>query len=507
MKGVLLLSFEMLMTELPDLAQIANFRGGLGILGGDIKNGWCLDKKLTAIVPLYSNCWVNGHGVFYDTIAPKILTLDVLGNTVNVRNITNRNNVFLLGLECPSVFDYLYTDNRWRRLQQEILFGKTVPIVLKTLNIKPDIIWLNESHTAVVLPEIKKDPFSNGSKILFTIHTPELAGNERYDKEWFPELKVSDEFHNYFVQNGCMDFTLAAISMADRINGVCKEHSQTTQETYPKYTEKVCGIRNGSHQDTWQNPRLREAGDNIDRFKLWQIHQEIKKDSLDKLGLNFNLKNPIFGFARRLVSYKNQYDMIAPIIRAICAERGESVDTVFGKLEGLGMQFLCAGYVADSNCWAWINEFNKWMQDPLLNKNFVFLQRYDFELLKLFGWGLDLGLHCPIKKREACGTSTQRWTINGIPTITSKTGGDVEFISEFNPETHEGNGFFIDPYSSYTVYQKAKAYSQIYYETIEEKNDTLLYLMENTFESRKKIDITGTLKLYDNIFNSFVAVN
>jgi len=58
---VVMLSMEALMPDLPEPARGANFRGGLGILCGDI-------TRVTKIIPLYGGAWLNGEKISYEGI-------------------------------------------------------------------------------------------------------------------------------------------------------------------------------------------------------------------------------------------------------------------------------------------------------------------------------------------------------------------------------------------------------------------------------------------------------
>lgn len=145
---IVFVSMEMLIPEFPEPIRGANFRGGLGILAGDIVEG--LKKagiKAIGIVPFYSYRWANREKISYDSLAQQFFELEPASNRkVRVWKII-RGGGDVYGLECPEVYDVIYTDDRWKRLQQEALIGQTVPLLLKKLDIKPDILWFNESHS------------------------------------------------------------------------------------------------------------------------------------------------------------------------------------------------------------------------------------------------------------------------------------------------------------------------------------------------------------------------
>lgn len=515
---VVFISMEMLIPELLEPGRSANFKGGLGILSGDIMEGFAKTGiKGVGVIPFYHLHWLNREKIEYSLPAQFLFELrpEINGKRKSLKVWkVNRGGSEVFGLECPETFDVLYTDDRWQRLQQEVLLGKTAPVLLKKLEIKPDIFWLQEGHTAIILPTIKEDPYFNETKTLFTIHTSVPGGLEKFYEGWFDSLGIDrTKYYPIFAKAGLLDFTKAAMVLSDLANAVSQEHAQITKKMFPEFSQKILGIKNGSNRDFWLSPRLKELGENVNFPNLWEVHQEDKKELLGlierKTGIKLDFQKPVISWVRRIVAYKNQYPMLDPSIKAILAERGELVDTPLGKLEGLGMQMIGAGRSpeGDAQCMGWVEEFKKWQSHPQLKGKFVFLAEYNLELIKIPAQGCDIWLHCPWPKWEACGTSDQRATINGNPVLTTKTGGAKEYIKEFNPETGEGNGFFIEPYKPETVYQKLKVISQLYYDWIEKRNDLWLKLRKNVFETGKSLDISDMIEKYQKLFEKLNLKN
>lgn len=499
--NIVFVSMEMSIPEFPEPVRGANFKGGLGILAGDIMNGLKKsDIKVIGIVPFYNHHWGTREVISYDKIGQLVLELRPQINekryTIKVWKI-NRGGCDVYGLECPNVFDVIYTEDRWQRLLQEVLIGKTVGVLLKKLDIKPDILWLNESHTVISIPTLKEDSYFEKTKFLFTIHTPDPAGMEKFYEGWFNELGIDrKKYYSIFVKDGLIDFCRAAMILSDKVNSVSQEHCQVTKEIFPEWKDKIIGIRNGSSRDIWLSPRIKVIEQNISPLSLWEASQEDKNAFLElvrqKSGTCLNPRKPVMGWIRRIVQYKNQYPMLEPIIKAICAERGEIIDTLFGRLPGLGIQMVGAGQAAetDGQCLYWINEFRRWTKE-VCGGNFVFLPEYDFELLQKGAAGCDIWLSSPWPRHEACGTSDQRATINGSVNVATKTGGAMEYIKE------GFNGFFIEPYEPKTVYDKLKIISDLYYNWIEKGDESWLKLRWNVYHTGKVLDIVETIKEYE----------
>jgi glycogen synthase len=147
-----------------------------------------------------------------------------------------------------------------------------------------------------------------------------------------------------------------------------------------------------------------------------------------------------------------------------------------------------------------MSEFNRITREVLPGR-FIFLPKYSLELLKISTWGSDVWLVTPEPKREACSTSDQRAVINGIPVITTKTGGMAEYVQEFNFETVEGNGFFIEPYNPRALYEKLSLFSNLWYEWHDNNNSNPYSLLKlNAFNSGRALDIRLTLKKYKKQF-------
>lgn len=501
---------EMMIPELPEPACGANFRGGLGILAGDIMDGAARrGVKIIGITPLYQLHWMTREDTSSIISAlPLKCETDVLGRRVQAREI-NRGGSTVLGIWAPEIYNFLYTPDRWQRLQQEVILGHAVSAILEKLNIKPDIIWLNEGHTAIAIPAVKENPFFAGTKkFLFTTHTPVPEGMEKFYGDWFGELKInSEKYYSVFVKDGMVDMTRAAMILSDQVNAVSQEHAEITKQMFPEFARKIIGITNGSSRKLWLSSHLKESG-KIAKSQFLQAQQSAKKELIKfiegKTGKKFDPEKPIFAWVRRIAWYKQQHPMLVQIIQAICAERGEIIETSLGKLEGLGMQVFSAGraHESDSHCLGWMAEFENWQHQIY---NFVFLSQYAFELLKIAADGCDVWFSCPLPAWEACGTSDRRATINGRVNLATRAGGAKEYIKEYNPVTGEGNGFFLEPYEPITVYRKLRIISDLYYSWKEKGDNRWPKLTQAAFEAGKSLDVTQMIEQYEKVFEKLSA--
>lgn len=449
------------------------------------------------------------------------------------------SDLFLLW--CPKVFDFLYPADRVHRFTQEVVFGKAVYQLIKRLHLKPDILHLNEAHTVVAGALLRADEAFNQTAIVYTNHTIVPAGLERF----YPKALGTDanrmmyqigipgdkylRFRSYFLPFGeeVVDFCYAAIKLAEVINGVSSEHSWVTERLFKEsygseFRSSVVGVLNGSGK-SWKNPRLRELeaqGYVPSPEQLWEIHQEAKAEALAEVdartGISLDFAKLTLWAIRRIVDYKSQYPILRFLVHLICADRDtlftkdllrslwfrdipdlrsdehrDLVEAVLGYLfynqeviKGLGVQIVVGGPAFEP---FWVEEFERWTHGIAdLKGRFVFIPSSGVRLLKIQAMGADLCINMPRPLEEACGTSDQRSGLNGGVNIALRGAGPVEWISDYQPETGEGNGFLFGPYVQYTnkglvadlplfyskapadIYQKIAIASHLYYHHLDQ---------------------------------------
>lgn len=508
---IIFISPEMIIPELEETALGANFRGGLGILAGDICEGLAKQKiKAIAITPLYSRHWMTKENIDYGkTPAKEVFKAKPLAHFGEASILkTDRAGIDHYGILQKEIFDELYTADRGNRLSQEVLLGHVSVAVIKQLKIKPDIIWIQEGHSSIIVPVAKEDAYFKNTKYLFTTHTPVPEGMEKFFGDRFHELKIHEKYHYVFVKDGVIDMTRASMILADKVNAVSEEHFEQTKKMFPEFINKITWVTNGSSRDLWLSPCIKKYKD-INFVQLEKIHLKNKNELCEflqkKSGILLDIQKPILSWVRRIAWYKQQNPMLAPIIDAICAERNEIVSTPLGRLNGLGFQVFGAGqaHESDSTCLGWMADFHNWMTDKQKGKS-IFLPQYGMELLQRAAWGSDVWFSCPLPGMEACGTSEMRATENGVPVLTTYGGGAREYIEEYNMVTGEGNGFFIEPYQPISAYYKLKFISDLYYDYILNGNNRWLMLKHHTFKTGKKLDVLPMIEKYEKIFEELL---
>ncbi len=540
-KILVTLSMEGCIPELEGDAREANVKGGLGIYFGDKLEGLKAIGMNSAFgcMPLYKKRIVqyirNGNqniefrDVSYEEQPVEPVT-DSWGNPMqfivwgwDVKNTAlerqykvviysiYRGGTLLYLFYCPEVFDILYPDDkthygygREHRFLQETVFAQCAYQLLKSINVVPDILHLNEGHVADAAAIIKGDKTFDKTAVVYTNHTVVQAGLERFCIDRltggdiararyamrFLQTDYEMSWRRFSMQQDgrwFIDFSKGALEICDVANGVSNEHAGATQTLFPAYNRKIEGVLNGSG-DTWIMDHLLEH-----EFKEKVLSKEtllraategkalsfaeIKKRTagmtdksghiISKDGVELNPDLPTVWMVRRMVKYKSQLPVLKDIIHVICANRNEEIDTPSGRMSGLQMQVVVGGIAPEgSDEEGWIEEFVRWMQRPELKGRFVFVPNADTIILKMQAIGADICINCPLPEQEACGTSDQRSARNGGINIATRSGGPFEYIEDGK------SGMLVGPYESdmdfyhrapKDILDKLKQLSDMYY--------------------------------------------
>jgi starch phosphorylase len=198
---------------------LAIYSGGLGFLAGShLRSAYELKQNLIGIGILwkygyYDQCR-NDDGtmrVEFNEKEHEFLKDTGIVFQVPIRNIQvyvkafllepetfGSAPLYLLSTDMPenddfgrSISNRLYDANETIRIAQSILLGIGGGLLLDELGVSPDHYHMNEGHAVPLnfflyskfktLEEIKK-------RLVFTTHTPEIAGNEEHDFELLKEM-------------------------------------------------------------------------------------------------------------------------------------------------------------------------------------------------------------------------------------------------------------------------------------------------------------------------------
>ncbi|MHA1830551.1 MAG: alpha-glucan family phosphorylase [Candidatus Helarchaeota archaeon] len=473
------------MKEVPSIAyfsmeiglasDIPTYSGGLGVLAGDI-----LYKAVDLEIPMVAVTLCYAAGYFYQMIGPYgdqisknirwqfssnfdklpiVIPIKIQGKEFKigtwVYNIIGKRNgfvipVFLLDSDVEGNEEWfkrithtLYTAHPFMRIVQEAILGIGGVRLLEEMCFnKIETYHLNEGHAAFVtfellkklknLEEVKK-------KVIFTTHTPVLAGHERFDYNLVYDVlrDIVPENIKELAGNDNLNMTKLALNMTRYVNAVSKRHLEVTKNMFPEY--KIDAITNGINIFRWLSPYIKELLDEtmpefrydpqvlmnapieLDSHDLWTAHKKSKDDLIDYQSSHsyvlFDSKILTVGFGRRFTSYKRPTLIFKDLDR-------------LGKISKGKVQFLFAGkaHPMDNEgkyLIKQIYEFSNYLWDNY-RVSVAFLENYDMDLARLMVAGCDLWLNTPLIDNEASGTSGMKAALNGTLNCSTLDGWWIE---------------------------------------------------------------------------------
>lgn len=313
-----------------------NYSGGLGILSGEhLKSASDLNIPLIGVGLLYQEGYfqqyLNSDGFQQEMYPindffnlPLQLERDSNGEPLKVsvdlpgrklwaqiwRAQVGRVNLYLLDSnisdnereEDRSLTDRLYGGDRRTRIRQEILMGIGGIRALELLDLRPDVLHMNEGHSVFSSLERTKQlmqeeglSFHQAREIIaastvFTVHTPVPAGLERFgfdliDEHFTDYMKELGMSREEFIDLGREDMgdyelfsmSVMALKFSYGANGVAALHGDVSRDMWqwmfpgvPTDEVPITSITNGIHVQTWTS---REMGSLYDRYldPKWRI--------------------------------------------------------------------------------------------------------------------------------------------------------------------------------------------------------------------------------------------
>lgn len=421
------------------------YSGGLGILAGDIlkaaKDG---GYPMVGIGILWRQGYVaqklDTDGRVMDIFRDyRYDFLEDTGVSVKVRIrgrqveakvwcCTRYGNVplYLLDANVPGNQDALLTGQLYgwfaeERVAQEMLLGIGGIKALKKLGIKPDIYHFNDSHPVFAGIELIRQRMDDDGmsfekawektrkKIVFTTHTPVVAGNETHDHEMLKYMGAYNGLtHGQMLRLGGDPFsmTVAGLKLSKIANAVSELHEKTARRMWRDVSgaSEIVSVTNGVHNGTWQDHRIIEAYGR--KNGLWNVHQQLKREMLQEVEKRNRVKLMedvlTIGFARRAAPYKRSDLIFAD---------EETVGDLFreGKL-----QIIFSGKAHPNDLEGKKIVENLHAMSEKYPDNVVFLQDYDMKIGRLLTRGCDVWLNNPVRPMEASGTSGMKAAMNGV---------------------------------------------------------------------------------------------
>jgi glycogen phosphorylase len=438
------------------------YSGGLGFLAGShLRSAYELKQNLVGIGILWKYGYydqvrdTNGqmqaafiekdYSFLQDTGI--IFTVPVHDNPVHVKayllkpEIFGTAPLFLLSTDITendhvsqTITHYLYDFNEATRIAQSIILGIGGAMLLDLLGIEPDVYHMNEGHGVALnfylyskyksLDEIKK-------RVVFTTHTPEMAGNEEHsfgllkEMSFFYHLQIHEVQFILGMEGDRFNYTLAALKFARKANGVSKLHGQVAKQMWgsnPGVCE-ITSITNAQNKSYWKDDLLEKAlaakNDQTVADRKKEMKKQLFKIVADQCGKLFDENIITIVWARRLAGYKRadflMYDW-------------DRFHSLVNNTQH-PVQLILAGkpYPQDYNN---INLFNQIISRVKPFHNCAVLTGYELNLSALLKKGSDVWLNTPRMYREASGTSGMTAAMNGSLNLSIPDGWVPEFAKD-----------------------------------------------------------------------------
>jgi len=439
------------------------YSGGLGFLAGShMRSAYDLKQNIIGVGILWSFGYydqvrnedrtLQAHYTrkfyyFLEELAPKV-TVKVQGKDVVIKAFLLQAEVFgtapiiLLSTDTDendylsrTITHKLYDGNDKTRVAQEIVLGIGGAKILEALNMRIDIYHMNEGHSLPLVYELYKkyeDMRILKDFIVFTTHTPEVAGNETHDINFLHEMGFFNGLDletirkiTGYENSDNFSLTVGALRSAKIANAVSKIHEKVSNEMWAGVDGKceIISITNAQNKKYWTDKTLFRALDEHEDYEIMARKKHLKRLLFDEVanqsGKMFNPDIFTIVWARRFAEYKRpdllKYDY-ERFIRLI-------------ENSKFPVQIIWAGkpYPTDQEA---INIFNDLVILGHRYKNISVLIGYELSLSKLLKQGSDLWLNTPRITREASGTSGMTASMNGSVHFSIDDGWHPEFARD-----------------------------------------------------------------------------
>jgi starch phosphorylase len=390
----------------------------------------------------------------------------------------------------------LYDPNETTRIAQSILLGVGGAKLLDVLERETEIYHMNEGHSLPMcfyLLDKFKDIEEVKKRVVFTTHTPEKAGNEEHsmpllnNMTFFNGLTPEEVDKAVYPENGVLNYTLSALRLAKRANGVSQLHGEVSRKMWGD-AEGICeitAITNAQNKTYWSDPVLDQALKDQDDKTLMARKKELKHKLFrvvaNQTGKLFDENVLTFVWARRFAAYKRANLLLSDFNRFLKITQSAKYP----------VQVIWAGKPYPEDYGA-INIFNEiyWKTKDL--PNCTVLTGYELWLSGHLKKGSDIWLNNPKLYHEASGTSGMTAAMNGSVNLSIPDGWVPEFAKPGK------NSFIIEPANDLLAdASKDKIEAQNLYELIENVIVPMYYEQPKEWTKVVKAGMTDVLPYFD----------
>jgi starch phosphorylase len=396
---------------------------------------------------------------------------------------------------------YESRSERAKIIQRRLLGAGVIP-VMEALGITSNTIHLNEQHGVTVVlhliaqhlkkklgsdypitatdKQIKEAAKLAAKRLVYTIHTPVIAGHDRFSKDLFADIghpfcqRMLDLLAEDDAAPHLFNFTALAMKINRAANGVSKIHRKVTQKQFPQFAKKIQAVTNGVHHLTWISPAKAELFDSFPEFKDWRakpgvfanakklLNNEKFRTYLEQAWLT-DSQTLIDYINKMLVAHRNQMlttwidppnfishleekeQQLDPKVFTVGFARRFSTykraDLIFDDIDKIAkivvknnwpVNFVFAGkaHPSDEPGKNIIKQLIDTQRELYEKSNglikLIFIPGYDMAIAKMMVAGVHAWLNTPKRPLEASGTSGMKAALNAVPNISTMDGWWVE---------------------------------------------------------------------------------
>ncbi|HMJ70541.1 MAG TPA: alpha-glucan family phosphorylase [Cyclobacteriaceae bacterium] len=438
------------------------YSGGLGFLAGShLRSAYELQQNMIGIGILWKKGYYDQErnqdqtlkvsyrdkDYWFLTDTGIVYPITIHGSRVFVKAFLLKPDVFksaplfLLSTDVPendylaqTISHRLYDPNETTRIAQSILLGAGGAKLLDILERHTDIYHMNEGH-ALPLCFYLLDKFKNldevRKRVVFTTHTPEKAGNEEHSlpllnsMSFFNGINQKQVEETLHPENGVVNYTLTALRMSKRANGVSQLHGEVARKMWSGYKDicEITAITNAQNQAYWIDPDLSLAllkdNDKVLVSRKKELKHNMFRSVANETGKLFDENVLTIVWARRFAGYKRANLLLYDFDRFVKIATNAKYP----------IQVIWAGkpYPEDYSA---INIFNEiyWKTKELPNCTVV--TGYELWLSGHLKRGSDVWLNNPRLYHEASGTSGMTAAMNGSINFSIPDGWVPEFAED-----------------------------------------------------------------------------
>jgi starch phosphorylase len=333
-----------------------------------------------------------------------------------------------------SITHCLYDNNEATRIAQSIVLGIGGAMLLDILQIEPQVYHMNEGHAVSLnfylyakyknLDEVRK-------RVVFTTHTPEMAGNEAHSYGLLKEMSLFYHLQEHEVKSllgmdgDGFNYTLAALKFARKANAVSKIHGEVARKMWgsnPGICE-ITSVTNAQNKNYWKDTALDKAiaanDDGTIARRKKEMKKELFKEVANQCGKLFDENVLTIVWARRFAGYKRA-DLVT-------YDWGRFIKLISNRQ--FPVQIIWGGkpYPEDNEA---ITLFNNIINKVKPFANCAVLTGYELGLSALMKKGADVWLNNPRMYHEASGTSGMTAAMNGAINLSMPDGWVPEFAKD-----------------------------------------------------------------------------